>query len=392
MKATEASRANRCEVPSDPFSPDAIQSPVEADGIIRESAPLVWLPHYGMWGSARYETVKSILHDWERFSSAKRPFDHPDFPLPALLVTDDPPTHGPIRKLMNAVLSPKRVKDISQSFYPAAEEIIDAAMQAPSIDAVADLAAPFVLRAFGDAMGLRREGRECLIPFGTAVLNTFGPANALFYEVVAQAADALPWVDAQCQRANVTPGGLASLLYESEECSDELAGMLIRILLSAGVDTSISIITNLLYALTQFPDQWLLLKQNPKLLGGAFEETHRWYSPSRMFGRVAHVDTMIGDTNIKAGEGVLLFVAATGRDQRIWDEPDRFDITRPSGKHISFGFGIHNCVGQMFARAEVSAFMSVFLDRVQALEPDGAPTVLRSNTIQSFSALPIGVR
>lgn len=395
MPTGQILRLEREALDIDPFSPDANAASIATDAAVRDTAPLVWLSHYRMWASARHETVRTILGDWENFSSAKRPFDHADFPLPALLVTDDPPSHGPARKLANRLLSPVVVKRIAGAFEAVAQALVEDVRARGTIDAVSDLSQPYVLRAFGDAMGLVPEGRDNLLPFGAAVLNTFGPANPLFFDLAAGAENSGPWVDAQCKGSALAPGSIGAELFalaDQGECSTEFASMLMRIFLSAGVDTSIAIIVNMLHGLAQHPDQWQLLKQRPELAAGAFEETHRWNSPSRMFGRVAQRDVEVAGTVVSAGQGILLFVSGTGRDSRVWPDPDRFDITRRPGRHLSFGFGIHNCVGQMFARAEVMALLKALIEQVETIESIAAASPLASNTIQSFAKLPVELK
>lgn len=376
----------------DPFSSNAIRDVVSVDKMIRDAGQLVWLDGYGMWASASHETVKEILGDAERFSSEKRPFDHPEFPLPALLVTDDPPTHGPLRAVISRILSPKYVRQFSESFADVAKAITSNLAEDQPFDAVSELAIPYVLTAFGDVMGITRDGREHLVPFGNAVLNSFGPANESFLLSTSQSVEATQWVMQQCGSGEFRANSVGALLFEAAdrgEISHELAGMLMVVLLSAGVDTTVALITNMLHGFSQFPLEWERLRKDPKRALGAFEETHRWYSPSRMFGRVAHCDTRVSGCEVKAGDKILLFVGATGRDEAVWQRPSEFDIGRAPGKHLSFGHGIHYCLGQMLARAEVMALIAALCEVVHEIEPAGERVVLNSNTIQSFSSLPV---
>ena len=293
---------------------------------------------------------------------------------------------------MNGIFTPVLLKQLSERFRSVAETIVDRVSNQPSIDAVRDLVQPYILDVFGDAVGLPREGRHHLIPFGVAAINTFGPPNELFYQLVSQSSEGIPWVDAQCTSSTLAPDALGGLLYEASErgeVSKEEASLLMRNVLAAGVDTTVGVTANMLHAFARNPDQWELLRSNPKLAQAAFDEVQRWYSPSRMFGRVAHRDIELAGTTIAKDQGVLLFVAATGRDPRAWDEPERFDIRRSAGKHLSFGFGIHYCLGQMLARYEVLALLSVLIEKVVRIDASGVPQALMNNTVQSFSSLPL---
>ena len=387
-------KPSRISLAIDPFAPSSVVDMVATDRIIRDAGPIVWLDQYGMWASARYDTVKAVLDDPQNFSSAKRPFNDPDFPIPEILVTDDPPTHGPLRKAISKILTPSTARTRTDFFREVAKSVVTDVCDRGSFDAVNDLAVPYILRVFGDVIGLQSDGREHLVPFGNAVLNGFGPANEIFRSTTAEAVDAKEWVLAQCMSGEFSLGSVGAAIFEAArrgEYSEELAGLLVLNLVSAGVDTTVALISNMIHAFTEFPEQWAALTKNRQLAAGAFEETHRWRSPSRMLGRVAHNDVQIGDAAIKAGQSILLFAGATGRDEAVWGSPDLFDITRTPGKQLSFGFGIHFCLGHMLARAEVLALIEALSERVSSFETDGEPTPLNSTVVQAFSRLPVRV-
>lgn len=376
----------------DPFSTGAIVDAVATNAAIRDAGDLIWLERYGMWATGRYAAATMILGDFENFSSAKRPFSHPDFPLPAILVTDDPPDHAPIRSVMNRVLSPKLLRANESAYRAAAIAAIDRLPAGEPFDGVHDLALPFVLSAFGDTVGLRDAGRENLVTFGAAILNTFGPVNDLFLSLVERAGEATRWVEAQCARDALKPHGLGAAIYEAQargEISEEQAGLLLMSLLSAGVDTTAGSIANMLHCFARNPDQYARLRREPGLRTRAFEEVLRYLSPARVFGRVAHRDTELLGQTVRQGDGVLVFLGATGRDASIWPDAESFDVGRAAGKHISFGIGIHNCIGQMLTRTEALALLEVLVEKVERIECAGEPDVLMSNTITSFEKLPL---
>ncbi|MFC0303320.1 cytochrome P450 [Rhizorhabdus histidinilytica] len=377
---------------ADPFSPEAIVDALATNQAIRQAGDLIWLEKYAMWATGRYAVAHRILGDSESFSSAKRPFSHPDFPLPAILVTDDPPDHGPIRSVMGRILSPKLLRANEAAYRSAAAVAIDRVLVDGDFDAVDDLAVPFVLSAFGDTVGLRDDGRENLITFGAAILNTFGPVNDLFLSLVARAEAATRWVQAQCSRDALKPDGLGAAIYEAQgrgEISEEQAGLLLMSLLSAGVDTTAGSIVNMLHCFARHPEQYARLRADPTLRTKAFEEVLRYYSPARVFGRVAHRDIEMFGRVIRQGDGILVFLGSAGRDPSIWADAERFDIGRASGKHISFGTGIHNCIGQMLTRTEALALLEMLVEKVERIEAVGEPEVLMSNTITSFEKLPL---
>jgi 4-methoxybenzoate monooxygenase (O-demethylating) len=376
----------------DPFSDSSIRTPIETDSRIREAGPLVWLEHYRMWASAQYESVKQLAQDCENFSSARRPFDLPNFPLPHLLVAQDQPGHTGMRSIMNRIMSQRFLRGMSAEFKAGAAQIVSQLLQKREFNAATDLASQYILKVFGDAMGLPVEGRHHLVPFGAAALATFGPPNQIFQQAMQQGAIAAPWVEAHYRPDGLRPDGLGGRLNEAVQRGEltlEDASLMVRILLSAGADTTIASITNLLYALALHPDEWSKLRGKPSLVPSAYEEALRWFGPTRWFGRVAKRDVVFEGNAIREGQGLLLFAGGTCRDPRAWDEVERFDITRPTGKHLTFGMGIHYCLGNMLARIEVTALLEVLIETVARIELTGTPEPLMSNVLQGFAALPL---
>jgi cytochrome P450 len=157
-----------------------------------------------------------------------------------------------------------------------------------------------------------------------------------------------PWILAQCRREALAPGGLGADVYASVDSGEIAAGeaaLLVRSLLSAGLDTTVHGIGNALYCFVNHPDQWALLHAQPALARVAFEEALRFESPVQAFFRTTTRAVTVAGVTLEPEEKVLAFFAAANRDPRAWDEPDRFDITRKVARNVAFGAGIHFCVG-----------------------------------------------
>ena len=163
-------------------------------------------------------------------------------------------------------------------------------------------------------------------------------------------------------------------MYEAAdrgEITQEEAYLLVGILLSAAADTTILTMANAIRAFSEFPDQFDLVRSDPKLIRAAFEESLRWDSPSRMAGRVAMRDVEIDGYVIPAGEPCGLMFAAANRDPRKWTDPDRFDVRRPNAGHLGFGFGVHACVGRVLALLEADALLGAISREIRRFEPAG---------------------
>jgi cytochrome P450 len=159
--------------------------------------------------------------------------------------------------------------------------------------------------------------------------------------------------------------------------------------IAPSLDTTISAIANALHLFGRHPEQWELLRSDPALINNAVNEVVRYESPVRAFARHVAVDSRIGDTDLPAGSRVLVIYASANRDEREWDHPDRFDITRDANRHLGFGQGAHACAGQGLARLETSAMLRALLDRVQRIEIAGEPTWALNNIIHRHQHLPL---
>ncbi|MFC0550839.1 cytochrome P450 [Planotetraspora thailandica] len=383
----------------DPFSDDFLADPYPRHERIRDAGPVVRLSRYGIWASARHEQVFAALTDWRTFSSAsgvgladfrkEKPWR-----VPSLLLEADPPGHTQVREVMAQVLSPRRVRGLRERFAPVADELVSDLVERGSFDAVRDLAEVFPLRVFPDAVGLPEEGREHLLRYGDMAFNGFGPRNDLFGRAMADAEQVQAWITAACRRENLAAGGLGRDIWafaDTGTITQEQAAMLVRSLLSAGVDTTVYAIGNALAALTAHPGQWARLHDDPTLAKHAFEEAIRYESPVQTFFRTTTRTTDLGGVWIGPGEKILLFLGAANRDPRKWENPHTLEITRRAAGHVGFGMGVHGCVGQQIARLEGDVVLSALAERAATLTPTAAPVLRPNNTLRGFSSAPIQV-
>jgi cytochrome P450 len=241
---------------------------------------------------------------------------------------------------------------------------------------------------------LRSEGFENLLPYGNMVFNAFGPRNALFEASVVEAGKVVAWINRQCARENLSSDGLGATIWaavESGEITAAEAPLLVRSLLSAGLDTTIIGLGNGLYAFAANPGQWEALRANPGSVRAAFDEILRWESPVQTFFRTTTRAVELGGVALPADAKILLFLAAANRDPRRWEEPARFDVARKASGHVAFGAGIHLCVGQMLARLESEMMLSALLTRVARIEPAGEPKRKLNNSLRQWASFPVAL-
>jgi 4-methoxybenzoate monooxygenase (O-demethylating) len=384
----------------DPFSEAYLADPHPAQEALREAGPVVRLTHYNVWAVARYQEVYDVLNDWRTYSSA-RGAGLSDFKkekpwrLPSLVLETDPPLHDRTRKVLDAVLSPAAMRGLRASFAKAADRLIDELLQRGSFDAVTELAEAYPLEVFPDAVGMPRENRRYLLPYGNMVFNSFGPRNAFFEQAVSDAAPVLSWVQAQSQRDALSPDGFGAAVHAAADAgmlTAEEAPKVVRSILTAGVDTTVSGIGAAVYCLARFPDQFRKLRDNPTLARAAFEEAVRFESPVQTFFRTTTQETQLGGQKIDEGEKILMFLGAANRDPRKWEQPDDYDIERRNAGHVGFGYGIHNCVGQVLARLEGDCVLSSLARKVASIEITGPVHRRFNNTLRGLAQLPVTLR
>jgi cytochrome P450 len=399
MTQTDVTPEGAPVISADPFSPEHLANPHPLHEQLREAGPVVRLGHYGIWGMARYEQVNASLKDWRTFSSAsgaglsdfrkEKPWR-----VPSLLLEADPPTHTIAREVVGATMSPPALKALRPDFESEASALVERLIALGSFDAVTQLAEAYPLKVFGDAVGLPEEGRENLLPYANMVFNAFGPRNQLLADAMSNAQPVQQWIAASCSRERLRPGGFGAQIWEAVDAGkipQNWAPLLVRSLLSAGLDTTINAIAAAVYALATHPDQWSLLREDPSLAASAFEETVRWDSTVQTFFRTTTREVEIAGVRIPEGEKVLLFLGAANRDPRRWTNPDRFDIRRNASGHVGFGMGIHRCIGQTVARVEAEILLATLARRVERIEINGQPQRKLNNTLRAWQSLPVTV-
>ena len=380
----------------DPFDDAFLTDPYPFHDQIREAGPVVFLEPYQIYASARHAEVAAGLSDWETFSSAAG-VGLDDFRRskpwrpPSLILEADPPLHTRSRTVLNRALSAKAMAGLRASFQAAAEKLADA-LPDGEIDAIADIAEAYPLSVFPGAIGLGPEGLENLLPYGSMAFNAFGPRNKHFEASMRDASRVVGWITAQCAREALSPEGLGAVVWaavDSGEITAEEAPLLVRSMLTAGLDTTIIGIGNALYALAANPGEWRKLRDNPALLRPAFDEMLRFESPVQTFFRTTTRATELGGAALPQDAKILLFLAGANRDPRRFENPERFDVARKAAGHTAFGAGIHMCVGQMLARLETEMILAALLKRFADISLAGEPTRKLNNTLRQFARLPI---
>lgn len=381
----------------DPFTAEFFEDPHPAQETLRELGPVVRLTRYGVFAVARYAEVKAVLDNWQAFSSTRgvgiQDFakEKPARP-PSLVLETDPPLHDRTRKVQARVLAPAAIAALREPFTAAAAALVDRLVAQREFDAVPALAEAYPLEVFPDAMGMPRSNRHHLLPWGNLVFNSFGPQNEYLRKAIEGARDATPWVFEQSRRENLSPAGFGAGIHaaaDTGELTAEETPQVVRSVLTAGVDTTVSGIGAAVYCLARYPEQFTRLRAQPGLARAAFEEAVRYESPVQTFFRTTTREVELGGESLPEGAKVLMFLGAANRDPRKWDNPDAYDIGRRTVGHVGFGSGIHACVGMALARLEGECVLTALAERVERIEIIGTPRRRYNNTLRGLSSLPI---
>jgi hypothetical protein len=249
------------------------------------------------------------------------------------------------------------------------------------------------LTVFPDAVGMQREDRSNMLVYGAMVFGGFGPVVPWYENLMQQAEAVSAWIMERCRRENLTPDGIGAAIYAQADAGvidRGEAALLVRSLLSAGVDTTIDSIGLCLRCLADHPDQWELLQSDPGMARAAFEEATRYDSSSQSVFRTTLEDFEFDAVPLQKHQKVLVLIGAAGRDPAKWTEPDKFDITRRvTASQIGYGAGIHSCVAQMMARLEAEVFLRALALKVGHIELAGTPQLRLQPGLRGLSSLPV---
>ncbi|MFR9769839.1 cytochrome P450 [Nocardia sp. SC052] len=377
------------EVTFDAFDPSERADPYPAYRRVRDAAALFPFAFGDVPVTlvTRYEECAAILTgaDWGHgYAAGISPFRDTTAAIPGSFVRMDPPEHGRYRKLVAKAFTPRLMAEMAPVAGQVVREIVDAALVRGELDVLDGLAVPLAVamvpvRLLGadPADAARFREWQLAIARGSDPDSLLGPQD-----VAARTAAAVECMGyfarlVQRKKENPTPDLLSALVAASADSDQltepEVIGIALLTLV-AGMETSINLIGNGMLALLRSPDQLALLRDQPDLIAPALDEMLRYDAPTQFTIRVALADTVVGGHRFRRGDGVVVLTASASRDDRVYPDADRFDVTRyagnhPARKHLGFSLGIHYCVGAPLARIEAEAAVGALLARAPKLAP-----------------------
>ncbi|MFC5992844.1 cytochrome P450 [Pseudonocardia hispaniensis] len=356
----------------------------------------------GYWLFLRHADVSYISRHPEDFSSwlgtsflrDQRPSDVAV--LRRMMLNMDPPEHGSVRKIVNRAFTPQAIrKQLFDSITRHARQVVDNVCEIGSTDFLGNIAAEMPLLVLADVLGIPPEDRKLLYSWTNRLVGIDDPEyGADPADFVSAFTEMFAYARAATQQRRENPtDDLWSTIVNAEVDGDRLSDgeidRFFQLLCIAGNDTTRNLLANTMLTLSQHPDQFEMLRHDLSLLPGAIEEVLR-FSPSVIqFRRTATRDLEYGGVTISEGDKVIINYASANRDELVFDDPDRFDITRHPNPHISFGDGTHFCLGANLARLEVKTLLTELFTRLPDIELDGEPSHLQSSFMNGIKHLPV---
>lgn len=378
---------------------------------MRRRDPVYWTQSpdgRGYWSVFSHRDMKRILNEPEIFSSEREgvmpALDHEmvEVAKDAMgvgenVLTIDPPRHSDVRKVMSSPFLPKALADSEVRVKKLIGKIFDEIPAHGEIDLVRDLAVRIPMAVICDILKLPKADWEDMLGWGKMAIGGSDPE----YQT-GSAADTVSHgykllydyaLKQYSERKGCPHSDPITLLSNAEVngCplkASEVAHNGVQLML-AGFETTRNAFSGGVLALLQNPDQMTLLREDPKRLRLAAEEFVRWSDPVLSLMRTAIADTQLGDKAIKEGERLILWFPSANRDETVFDEPYKFDITRHPNLHLGFGAGPHFCLGGPLAKIEIRLAMEELMERYEGVEMTGPVERVQSSFVGGLKHLPV---
>ncbi len=382
----------------DPYDVDIDADPYPVYRRLRTEAPLYYNERYDFFAVSRADDVERVLTDHDTFISghgAFLDFIRADLTMPpGMLIFEDPPSHTRHRKVLSRVFTPRRMAELEPQVRAYCAQSLDPFIGARRFDFVADLGAQVPMRTISMLLGIPESDQEGVRDATTGSMRT-KPGEAMQIKEVGNPEMYAEYID---WRAEHPSDDLMTALLEAEfEDETGTVRALTRdeiltyctLIAGAGNETAARLIGWTGKVLADHPDQRRELAADPSLIPNAIEEILRFEPPGHNFARYVTTDVELHGTTVPAGSVMVVLLGAANRDERRFPDGDRFDIRRDIDKHITFGYGIHYCLGAALARLQGNVVLDEILQRFPEWEIDVDNAKLTSaSVVRGWETLP----
>jgi cytochrome P450 len=361
-----------------PFAPDVQHNPYPVWKQLRDEAPVYHNPDFGFYALSRYDDVLAAFLDPTTFISGKGVTIGGPEKSDGRLIGSDAPEHTRVRKVLSRVFTPKRVADLEPFIRGVAARYLDGARDRDRFDLVQEFSLRMPLEVIGELLGIPAEFRDTIHDLAnTAVTRDPDPTISLEKARAAMVEVRAIYTELVVERRKHPGDDPISMLIEAEvtdddgsthRLSDEQITANFVLLGAAGHETVMKLIGNGAVALAWYPDQRAELVRDPGLIPNAVEEMLRWDNPAPLEGRWCTRDFALHGVTIPADTRVMLLMGAANHDDRVYDNPELFNIHRKIERPLVFGFGVHLCIGAALARLETRIAFEELLSRFPEYE------------------------
>lgn len=372
--------------------PSFYENPYPTYAALREVQPVYWSTAWNAWIVTRADDTVAILRDPQSFSNAGRftaflaglgadggvgvsaVRNH----YASGMLQSDPPRHTHLRPLVNKAFTPRRVEEMRPKIGAIVDGMLEEVQGGGSFDLIARLAKPLPAVVISEMLGVPSADHGLMVGWSDSIANFQATATAELARVEegGRAIHDLEeyFRDLLAERRKVPRDDLISALASVEEggaglSEPELLSMCTTLMV-AGHETTRNLLGNALVCLFREPRQLKLVQENPSLLPQAIEEVLRFESPIQRGWRRIGRDTELRGQLLREGELVFMMLGAANRDPEVVEQPDHFDVERPPGRHLAFGFGIHFCLGAPLARMEGQVALEKLFEQMPKIAPD----------------------
>jgi len=371
--------AARVRTPSsdiDLFAVSSLLDPYRDYAALRALGPAVWLTGARAWGVTHYDEARTVLRAADVFLSGYGTGLNDQFNgvLRATTQSSDGELHRQLRRTLQTPLMPTPLSALKEMFEAVARDVVAKIPYNAPFEAVTGLSQQLPLAIVSNLVGLPEKGREKMLHWAGACFESMGPESERTQAAFEGLGELVAYAQSVDDPSLLKPGSWGASLYEWAEQNgvprEKCLSMLLDYVVPS-LDTTINATSAALYYLSRDPEQWAMLRADRGLIQRAIDEAVRLESPIRCFSRTAGADAVIGETQIRAGERVLVLYGAANRDERQWENPERFHLDRRNQAQVGFGHGEHVCVGMSLAKMEMTALLGAVADRFARLEYKG---------------------